>query len=268
MLYGDAHCHLLELEKKGVDCGPLLTELSAQHFSFLLDAGINDRSPDRRFSFRRFFPRLWFGIGFSPAFVAQPDWRTRWEPHLEKWAAHPHVVVIGEIGLDYYRDYGSRKEQRELFEGQLAFSVRHDLPVQIHNRDADGDLIAILSNFRDELRGVMHCFSSDQQVAGRLLDLGLLLSFAGNLTYPKADAIRDAARYTPLSRLLCETDSPYLAPQPVRGTINTPRQVIHQYAVLAELKKTDLRKFVHRVELNFRELFLKKKGDPREEHPS
>ena len=160
---------------------------------------------------------------------------------LRALTAHPRVRAIGEIGLDYYYEHTPRAIQREAFRAQLALAVELGLPVIIHNRDAHEDLAGILDEFGKDLpRGVMHCFSGDPAFAAHCVDWGLFVSFAGNVTFPKAQALREAAKATPLDRLLIETDSPYLAPQPARGKRCEPIHVRHTAQLLAELKGTPL----------------------------
>ncbi len=147
--------------------------------------------------------------------------------------AHERALAVGETGLDYFRNYAPHDAQRRLFERQLALATELAKPVVIHTRAADEDTLAALADFDGTV--VLHCFSSPA-----LLDTALerrwYISFAGNLTYPKAPELREAARLVPRDRLLVETDSPYLAPQPVRGRQNEPAYVMHTLAVLAETR--------------------------------
>ena len=135
---------------------------------------------------------------------------------IERAAGHPSVRAIGETGLDYYRDLAPREDQRRAFEAQLELAARVGKPVAIHTRAAEDDTFAMLREHADRVTVILHCFSAP----GRLeecVERGYLCSFAGNVTYPKATELRDAARELPDELLLVETDAPYLAPQPVRG---------------------------------------------------
>ncbi len=156
---------------------------------------------------------------------------------LHDLAARPGVVSIGEIGLDYYNEFSPRPAQREAFPRQLAMACELGLPVVVHNREADDDTYAILSEHRASLAGcIMHCFGSDAAFAERCVALGCHISFAGNVTFPKAEALREAAAAVPLDRLLVETDSPYLAPPPKRGKRCEPAFVQYTAQVLADVK--------------------------------
>jgi len=141
-------------------------------------------------------------------------------------AADPRVRAIGEIGLDYHYDFSPREVQRRVFAEQVALARELRRPVVIHTREAEADTFDILgAEGRGEVAGVFHCFTGDAAMARRALDLGFSLSFAGIVTFPKAGALRESAALVPADRLLVETDSPFLAPVPHRGTRNEPAHV-------------------------------------------
>jgi TatD DNase family protein len=148
----------------------------------------------------------------------------------------PAAVALGEIGLDFYRDYAPRDVQARVFEQQLELAAELDLPVVIHTRAADKETAAALAGFGGTV--VIHCFSSPDLLPVAL-ERGYYVSFAGNVTYPKAEELRDAARLVPADRILAETDCPYLAPQPVRGRPSEPAHVVHTVAALAEARCED-----------------------------
>jgi TatD DNase family protein len=149
---------------------------------------------------------------------------------------HERVVAVGETGLDYYRDGSARDRQRKLFDAQLALASDVGKPVVIHTREADRDTAAALAGFAGTV--VMHCFSSPGLLA-TVLERGYYVSFAGNVTYPKANDLRSAAAQVPAERILAETDSPYLAPQARRGRPNEPANVVLTIAKLAEVRGED-----------------------------
>ena len=152
------------------------------------------------------------------------------------------ACAIGEIGLDYHYDFSPPAIQRDVFAAQLALAIELGRPVILHTREAVDDTFAILREAGDGiLRGVFHCFTGDTEMMRRALDIGFHVSFAGIVTFPKADAIRAAARLVPADRLLVETDSPYLAPVPFRGKRNEPAHVARVLEVLAELRGDTLR---------------------------
>jgi len=152
---------------------------------------------------------------------------------LRELLDHERVVAVGETGLDYFRDGSARDRQRKLFDAQLAIASDLGKPVVIHTREADRDTADALAGFAGTV--VMHCFSSPGLLA-TVLERGYYVSFAGNVTYPKANDLRSAAAQIPAERILAETDSPYLAPQARRGRPNEPANVVLTVATLAELR--------------------------------
>jgi TatD DNase family protein len=164
------------------------------------------------------------------------------------------VCALGEIGLDYHYDFAPRDVQREVFGAQLALARQLDLPIVIHTREATDDTFAILKEHAG-VRGVFHCFTGDEAMARRALEIDFHVSFAGILTFPKAGNIRDAAGIVPADRLLVETDSPYLAPIPHRGKRNEPAYVAHVLAALAETRGVAPAALAAAVTSNFDRLF-------------
>lgn len=157
---------------------------------------------------------------------------------LDRLARHPRVIAWGEIGLDYHYDHSPREVQARVFRRQLEGARAAKLPVIIHCREAWPDCLQILQEAwrSSDLGGVFHCFSGSLEEARHGLDMGFLVSFAGNISYPKAQGIRDVARQIPLDRLLVETDSPFLAPQPHRGKRNEPAFVVEVARTVANVR--------------------------------
>jgi TatD DNase family protein len=152
---------------------------------------------------------------------------------LEALLGHPRVVAVGETGLDNFHRHAEPDDQRRLFEAQLELAERSGKPVVVHSRDAEAETAAALAGFGGTV--VLHCFSSPALLP-TALERGYYVSFAGNVTYPKAADLREAAARVPAERLLAETDSPYLAPQALRGRPNEPANVVHTVAVLAAVR--------------------------------
>ena len=165
---------------------------------------------------------------------------------------HPKAVAVGETGLDYFRDYAPRDSQRRLFELQLALARETSKPVVIHTRAADDDTVEVLRGHDGPV--VLHCFSSPP-LLGPARDRGWYVSFAGNVTYKNAYDLRAAARSVPAELLLAETDSPYLAPQAVRGRRNESANVIHTYQALAESRGVDFDDLVAQIDANAARVF-------------
>jgi TatD DNase family protein len=149
---------------------------------------------------------------------------------------YSNACAVGEIGLDYYYSAETKAAQRELFSRQLEKSLELDLPVVVHTRDADDDTLAILREI--PARGIIHCFTGSPEFCRALLDLGFYISISGIVTFKAADNVREAALYVPDDRLLVETDSPFLAPVPMRGKENEPAFITHTVKFISELRKT------------------------------
>jgi TatD DNase family protein len=171
---------------------------------------------------------------------------------LRELLSHPKAVAIGETGLDWYRDYAPRVDQRRIFAAQLELSTEFGKPVVIHTRAADEDTLAQLSDFAGTV--VLHCFSSPHLLP-TALERGWYVSFAGNATFPKAVDLRLAATQVTAERILAETDSPYLAPQPVRGRRNEPANVVHTVAALAQARGEEPAVLGQQIERNAAECF-------------
>jgi TatD DNase family protein len=166
--------------------------------------------------------------------------------------SHRKAVAVGEIGLDWFREYAPREDQLRLFDAQLSMAADVGKPVVIHTRAADEDTLAALAGFAGTV--VLHCFSSPRMLP-TALERGWYVSFAGNATFPKAVDLRLAATQVPAERILAETDSPYLAPQPVRGRRNEPANVVHTLAALAQARGEEPAELERRIERNAAECF-------------
>jgi TatD DNase family protein len=182
--------------------------------------------------------------GFKPADI---------EP-IRRAASHPKAVAIGETGLDYYRDYAPHDDQRRAFEAQIDLARELGKPLVIHTRAAEEDTFAVLADRAEGVPVVMHCFSAAARL-DECIARGYMCSFAGNVTYPKATDLQEAAARVPDELLLVETDSPFLAPQPVRGKPNTPANVVHTAHRLAELRGVSYEKLERLVERNAARVF-------------
>lgn len=177
---------------------------------------------------------VYHAIGVSPSEVANPG--LDWEQKVLKGASFERVVAIGEIGLDYYRKFGDKRSQVELFIHQLDIAKRLGLPVIIHNREAGTDILEILRDRIPECGGILHCYSEDWAYAEKALELNLYISFAGNVTYRNAKNLHETAARMPLDRILIESESPFMVPSRYKGKRNKPAYLREVAEAIAEIR--------------------------------
>jgi TatD DNase family protein len=227
----DSHCHLQDPQ---FDLDRLeVLERALEELAWLVVVGDDLETSRQAVAITR--DRMFATVGIHPYYADSVDADQLDE--LRALAEHKQVVAIGEIGLDYHRKTASITSQRRAFRMQLEAAAELGLPVVVHNRDAHDDVAAVLDECgAQSAGGVMHCFDGDAVFVERCLGWGFYISFAGNLTYPNAHALREAAQAVPMDRLFVETDCPYLAPQPVRGKRCEPQFVRYTAEALAALK--------------------------------
>lgn len=256
-MFVDSHCHLTFPELHGrIDA--IRTDMAAARVDRALVICTTLEEFARVHELAQRFDNFYASAG------VHPDNEDIEEPtieRLEALAAKPKVVAIGETGLDYYRLNGRTREQmhwqRERFRVHIRAARRVRKPLIVHTRSASDDTLAVLrEEGASEAGGVFHCFTETMAVARAALDLGFMVSFSGILTFRNADELREVARYVPLERCLIETDSPYLAPAPHRGKVNSPAWVPHVAAKLAEVKQLSLEQVAQATSANFERLFL------------
>ncbi|MDD3410691.1 MAG: TatD family hydrolase [Eubacteriales bacterium] len=231
----DSHCHL-ESERFQEDFDAVLARMSEHGVSRCLCAGSDMATSERIAELTQKFPFVYGAVGVHPEEIA--GFEDGQLERMREWLRLPHVKAVGEIGLDYFYDEQSpRAQQKIVLEKQMDLACELDVPAVFHVRDAHGDMLDLLRSRRNHLpSGVMHCFSGSVESAREYLDLGFYLSFAGPLTFKNARQLPQVAAYVPLDRVLVETDSPYLAPTPMRGQRNEPGYVRFVAQKLAELR--------------------------------
>jgi TatD DNase family protein len=246
----DTHCHLDHCEPPD---GELVERARAAGLTRIATVGMNGASIERALGAAREHEEVFAIVGRHPHETA--GFGSRDLDEIEHAAGDPNARAIGETGLDYYRDYAPRDDQRRAFEAQLELAARLNLPVAIHTRAAEEDTFALLREHSDGVPGViMHCFSAPDRVE-ECVERGYLCSFAGNLTYPKATELQRAARELPAELLLVETDAPFLSPQAVRGKPNEPANVTHTARFLAEQRGLSYEELERTVEANAARVF-------------
>ena len=222
----DTHAHL------GDDAAEVLERAREAGVTRIVDVATTVAGGRRSLEFAEANEGVYAALGIHPHEAGTPADLDE----LRELLQHPRAVAVGETGLDYFRDYAPHGAQQRLFEAQLALAHDVGKPVVIHTRAADADTLARLVEHDGVV--ILHCFTS-QPLLEPALERGWYVSFAGNVTYKNAYELRAAARRVPADRLLAETDSPYLAPQPVRGRRNEPAYIRHTVAALAEARGVD-----------------------------
>jgi TatD DNase family protein len=256
-MFFDTHAHL-DQEEFDADRTAVIDRARQAGVEFLLCVGINLDSSRKTVRLAEDHAELFAAVGIHPNSAARAD-PGDWDRIVEL-ASHPRVVAIGETGLDRYWDHAPLALQQEYFDRHLSLSQERNLPVVIHCRDAADDLMPMLRRAatRAPLKGILHAFSGDARMAQECVELGLHISFAGNVTYKnkKFQQLRLAAVAVPLDRLLIETDSPYLTPEPLRGREkrNEPAWVAYTAQCLAELRGMALLELERQTALNCRRL--------------
>lgn len=228
----DTHAHLLD-EKFDEDRASLIESLPSLGLEGVIEIGTTVDDSRAAAQLAADVDYIYAAVGVHPH-EAQ-DVSADYIAQLEALAAQPKVVAIGEIGLDYHYDLSPRDVQQRVFTEQLSLAKRLSLPIAIHMREATQDTLAILRE-HSGLKGVMHCFSGSAETAKILVEMGFCVSFTGSVTFKNARKTAEAARAVPLNRLMAETDSPYLSPEPVRGRRNDPSNVRHVLQKLADIK--------------------------------
>lgn len=234
----DTHCHL-DYDYAPKSEADLVNEASREGVSHLITIAAEPDSLSRVPEIAARYPHVFYTLGIHPHEAIHLT-----EDHLsrirEKALSDPKCRAVGEIGLDYHYDNSPREIQRDALKKQLDLALELKLPVVIHSREAEEDLLEALTDYAgkisDRPAGVIHCFSGTQAFGQACIDLGFYISFSGILTFKKAEDLRQAAKVYPLEKILVETDSPYLAPIPFRGKKCEPSMVVHTARKLAEIK--------------------------------
>lgn len=259
MTFTDSHCHLAGEEFQADLPAVVGRAREAGVTAALVIIGADDDAEYGRVAdVAAAWPEVRFSIGVHPhaaaPFAKDPSGAASLvESRLE---STPAARALGEIGLDYHYDFAPRDVQQAVFRAQIQLSRRRRFPIVIHTREAQEDTFRILDeeSARD-VGGVFHCFTGDRAMARRALDIGFHLSLAGIVTFPRAAELHEVAKMVPLDRLLVETDSPFLAPVPHRGTRNEPARVVHVAEAIAALRNTTTDTVAAATQENFQRLF-------------
>jgi TatD DNase family protein len=251
----DTHCHL-DFDSFDGDLVQVITRASEAGVTKIITPSLGLDNCDKVLRISGQYDSVFAAVGIHPNYSA--NWQESWVEELQVLAGGAGVLAIGEIGLDYYRDYSPKQRQIEVLETQLELAAAVDLPVILHNRDSDADLISILSQTPISRRpnpGVLHAYSSPWETAEAALELGYYLGIGGPVTYKNSGDLRKVVARIPLDRLLVETDAPFLAPQQYRGKRNEPAYVASTAREIAALREMEFEEFAWQTTENAIRLF-------------
>lgn len=252
----DSHCHLDYYVEAEIE--QVIARARQAGVGRMVTIGVRMSQAAKVKELTERFPDVWGTVGIHPHNAGEGPLPTPEEIAAE--ADHPRIIGIGESGLDYFYDKAPREAQAENFRRHIRAARLAGLPLAIHARQADEDILAILREEREQggwFDFLLHCFSSGRELAEKSIEMGGYVSFSGILTFPKSQDIRDVARDLPADRLLVETDAPYLAPVPFRGKRCEPGMVAHTAKVLAEVRGMEMAALEDLTTANFLRLFKK-----------
>ncbi|NNU91109.1 TatD family hydrolase [Anoxybacillus sp. CHMUD] len=249
----DTHAHL-NATQFNEDVEQVIERARAEGVSHIVVVGFDRPTIERAMELADQYSFIYAAVGWHPVdaiHMTDDDLMM-----IEQLAAHPKVVALGEMGLDYYWDQSPKEVQKEVFRKQIRLAKKVKLPIIIHNRDATADIVHILQEEQAaEVGGVMHCFSGSIEVAQQCMDMNFYISFGGPVTFKNAKKPKEVAKEIPLDRLLIETDCPYLTPHPFRGKRNEPSYVKYVAEAIAELKGLSFEEVAQKTSDNAKRLF-------------
>ena len=254
----DSHCHL-HMDYYDKDRQQVIRRSREGGLALMITVGIDTEDSWRALTLAQGEPDIFCTVGIHPHDAGEATEHDM--ERLEAMAREEKVVAIGETGLDYYRNLSPRETQKKIFIQELELARSLKKPVVIHCRDAYRVLISIMMDHKArDIGGVIHCFSGDQEAAKAFLNMGFFLSFAGNITYPKAESLREVLTKVPKDRILMETDSPFLAPQEKRGKRNEPLYIQYTYKKTADILNISMEELQNQVNRNLTQVFSQTKG--------
>lgn len=249
----DSHCHL-EDDRFAGEVEQALARMREAGVDRCILAGSDRETSERIVQLAQQYENVYGVVGVHPheaKFFTEETLLL-----MDRWLAQPRIQGVGEIGLDYYYDHSPLAAQREAFEAQLSYAFRKGVPAVFHVRDAHGEFTDMLRARKNSLpRGVMHCYTGSLESAKTYLDFGFYISFSGSVTFKNAVHLQEVARFVPPDRLLVETDSPYLAPVPMRGKRNEPAYVRYVAEKVAQLKGMPVDALTAQTDRNAERLF-------------
>lgn len=248
----DSHVHL-DKEQFDLDREYLIKNLKNNGIESVVNIGADLKSSIRSVELAKEYENIYATVGVHPH--SAKELTDHMLKKLEDLTKEEKVVAIGEIGLDYHYDNSPRDVQRQWFKKQIKLAKKLDMPIVVHSREADEDTLKILKEEKENLRGVIHCFSSDRKMMKEYIDLGFYIALGGPVTFKKTDELKEVAKIVPIEKLLVETDAPYLAPHPYRGKRNEPIFVKQTAQLIAKLKGMTIEDLTLQTNKNTRAVF-------------
>ncbi|UCE06188.1 MAG: TatD family hydrolase [bacterium] len=249
----DTHAHL-DFENFDQDRDAVIKNAQLANIAAIINIGINLDTIKKSIELAETYDFMYATAGIHPH--DSKDMKSYQWGEFTELLRHPKIVAIGEVGLDYYRDYSPPDVQIEVLHKQIDLAAEHDLPVVVHTRNAWQDILPIfMEQYRGKLKGVFHCFSGSEREAKIVLDSGYFISFTGVVTFKNAKALNIAANYVSLDRLLLETDCPFMAPEPFRGKRCEPAHIPFIAKKIAEAKNLDVATLAQQTNRNVEKLF-------------
>ncbi len=250
----DTHCHL-HFPQFENDLEDILEKIK-ERFSFVVNVGISLSDSLKALSVALKKENIFSTFGIHPHEAKDANLEDFEKTFKKLYSDYKQkIVAIGEAGLDFYRNLSPKIKQIEVFEFQIELAKKYKLPLVIHCRQAEKELIEILKEKGKDIKAIIHCFNGDKALLKAALDLGYFISYSGIITYPKNEALRETVKYVPIDQILVETDSPYLAPQSVRGKRNSPLYVIYVIQTLSDILGLDFLEFKRIITVNAKRAF-------------
>lgn len=252
----DSHCHL-DYEPLISDINKIILNAKKNNVTNLLTIGTSLESSKRVLEIVEKYENVYGAIGIHPNSTTNNLSDLNELVDIKKKSKK--IIAFGETGLDYFYKRSEKNDQIQSFEKHIGFAISEKVPVIIHTRDADEDTISIIKKYYKKTRFLIHCFTGNLEFAKNLLNLECLISFSGIITFKKSTELRDVVKYVPLERMLIETDSPYLSPDPLRGKSNEPANVKIVGENIAKIKEVSFEEVAKLTTENFKNFFLNEK---------
>lgn len=259
-MFIDTHAHLFYPNFNG-ETEQIIERAQNAGVKYIIVPGTDLATSKKAIDLAEEFEIVYAAVGVHPHDTT--EWKISFIETIEEFAKHPKVVAIGEIGLDYYYDFSPKEVQIEAFKAQIELAIKIGLPIIVHNRDSNDDMMQIIREYKNtSLRCQFHCFAGSAENAKELTEMGHFVSFTGNITFKKMDSLREVVKNVKLDKILLETDSPFMTPEPYRGKRNEPNNVLLVAEKIAEIHNTSLEDVARMTNYNAYKLFgIGEKGE-------